>query len=369
MLRFPSMRWVKWLLAGLLILQLPFVYRLCQTGSAGRFISDLKPETLDSPFLDLRGGIHVHSLQGGHSLGLYSDILGAARLAGYDFVFITEHPRPTEVLQRPEDPEILIIYGYERELRPGVRVLEDESGRFRFLSHFDGDEVPAEVAGLEIYNLHENGMRGDGWLTRIHFLYHRLFYPDLVAFNIWSLDRRRLALWDRVQKLRNLSGIAGNDAHRNLGVILQTASGRVLASFLVDPYTLSFRFVTTHVQLPAGSEVTEDLVLEALARGSAFVAFEQVADPTGFAFYGQSGDRIIPMGSRIKSGPDLVFQAPLPSRFRLLRDGETYRELEGFRFVHEKAEMGVYRLEVYPLNPPRLLAGKPWILSNAIVVE
>jgi hypothetical protein len=363
------MRKLKWALLVVAVLQAPFACSLWRTRQIAVFIEEApRRESMESPFQDVRCAIHVHSRQGGHSLGTYPEIFEAAKQSDVQFVFITEHPRQPKILAEIEDPELVVVYGREAELEGGLRVLEDPSGRFRFLTHFQDGELPSGFDGVEIYNIHENAQAGDSWFQRLNFLYHQAYHPELFFFHLWNLDGQRLGQWDRVLAKRAVAAIAGNDAHQNVGVRLETAAGRRLVSVMVDPYRYSFQFVSTHALLSPGVEVSAESVLSALASGSAFVAFERIGDATGFSFHALQSGSPRPMGSRVAAGSDLVFQAPIPSRFLLKRDGRAFRELEGVRFTLENAQPGVYRVEVHPLSPPKLLQNRPWILSNPVFV-
>ena len=110
-------------------------------------------------------------------------------------------------------------------------------------------------------------------------------------------------------------------------------------------------------------------MLQLIKDGSAYVAFERMGNPTGFSFHAVQGGSQHSMGSSVKPGADLVFQAPVAVRFQLFRSGQLFRELEGTRFVVERADSGIYRVEAFLLDPPSLLAGKPWIISNPIYVR
>ena len=43
-----------------------------------------------------------------------------------------------------------------------------------------------------------------------------------------------------------LTGVAGNDAHANIGVSLKDSSGKTLLGIQLDPYETSFRLVRLH---------------------------------------------------------------------------------------------------------------------------
>jgi len=73
-----------------------------------------------------------------------------------------------------------------------------------------------------------------------------------------------LARWDELNRLRPVTGVAGNDAHQNVRI----------GNLLLDPYELSLGFVSTHV---LAEELTPEAILRALREGRAYVAFEFVA--------------------------------------------------------------------------------------------
>ena len=364
------MRVLKWVLTLLILSQLPFCFQLYRSRSLSQYLRErMLPEAgVETPFADWRGGVHVHSAAGGHSLGTYYEILEAARQCRYDFVFIAEHPRPP-LFVRITDPDIVMAYGWERELTGGLRIITDDHETLKVLTHFDGESIPEGYDGLEIINLHEAGQESDNWFNRLNFIYHQFAYTDLFFFHLWDLNRQRVELWDETLKRRPLVAFAGNDAHQNVGLIIRTADGKELFTLLVDPYPSSLCFVTTHLQLERGMDLNEETVIGHLKRGAFYLSMEQICDPTGFSFHAVHDGRTYQMGSRVPRGADLVFQAPLEVRFLLYQSGELFKELEGTRFVLEGAEVGYYRVEVYPLDPPGLLAGYPWILSNAIYVE
>lgn len=364
------MRVLKWLISLFLLFQVPFLYALYQSYRLRQYLASWPRPGVETPapFRDLRGGIHVHSMAGGHSLGTYPEIIEAARQAGYHYLFITEHPRSPPLFLPIEDAEILVIYGSEED-RGLFRVLSDRNQRVSFLTHLEADRVEGGFTGVEIFNLHESSQGKDTWYNRTQFLYHSFWFPEMFFFHLWELDPYRLALWENALQEGSLTAIAGNDAHQNVGVIVQTASGRKIFSLIADPYLESLRFVTTHVLLAGQAEVSEESILAALQQGSAYVAFERIADPTGFSFHALEENKVLPMGARARPGAELVFQSPSPVRFVVIRNASTYKELEGRRFIMKTSEAGIYRVEAYPLDPPALLQGKPWIISNPIFVR
>jgi hypothetical protein len=365
-----AMKALRWIVLLLLLAQLPFAWTLWHSWQVRRYVSAMAEQRQETPhpFRDLRGGMHIHSAAGGHSLGTYPEIISAARQVGYHYLFITEHPRPQALFRPLDDPELLILYGHEIPIDTDTRVLVLEEPEFRVLSEWRGPSLPLEYDAWELFNLHESAESRDSWFNRINFLYHKVFLPEFFFFHLWEINPRRVRLWDESSRERILTAVGGSDAHRNVGLILTTADGKHRLSFLLDPYEESFQAVTTHVMLPAGEALTTASLIEALKRGSAYIAFEKIGDPTGFSFYAEQGGAAFGMGSRVPPGAQLLFQSPVPARFELRRDGRSFRSLEGRRGMFPADQPGLYRVEVHPLNPPRLLRGKPWIISNPIEV-
>jgi hypothetical protein len=364
------MKWKRYVLSGLLLLQIPFVYKVCQTRQLDAFLAELEPQTVElSPFQDLRGSLHVHSAAGSHTIGTYPEIIRAAKEADYEYLFITEHPKKYELFNRLEDPDLILVYGWEEEREDGGRNLRSDNSEVKIFSLFEGPPVPEDVTGIEVFNIGQNAKAANNIFGWVNWLYHKVTYPELFFFQIWELNQSHLDLWDQTAMSHRISAVAGNNAHQNVGIVLMTTSGDRLFSLMVDPYLLSLKFVTNHVLLPYETEPGVESVLEALRTGSSYIAFEQIADPTGFSFHARVGERSLPMGTEVPVGTELVFQSPVPALFRLLREGTLIAELEGVRFTVDTELPGPHRVEVYPLDPPRLLEGKPWIISNPIYVQ
>jgi hypothetical protein len=116
------------------------------------------------------------------------------------------------------------------------------------------------------------------------------------------------------------------------------------------------------------TELNEQAVSEALEAGRAFVAFDWLADSTGFNFIAISGEHRYEIGSRLKITKDLKVQgqAPLPGKWKLLRDGQVVFEGLGRNLEVAITEPGNYRIEVW-----LTIAGEEmiWILSNPIYVK
>jgi hypothetical protein len=294
--------------------------------------------------------------------------LEAAKETGCSFVLITEHSGHPPLFVRISDPDVVLIYGLEERLGSSGETLSAEDSALRLQSGEDRPISP-DVEGLELFNLHESALAADTWFNRINFLYHRSLHPELFFFKLWNFDRRHFERWDKELSNRLVTGVAGADAHQNLGLVVQTMAGQTIFSVVVDPYRESFQAVSTHVMLPSDGAITEQSVLSALRQGAAYFAFEKVADSTGFSFHATQAGRAVGMGATVSPGASLICQAPRRSVFQVLRDGQVWKTGTGGGLTVTAADPGVYRVEVYPADAPSDLAGKPWIVSNPIFVR
>jgi hypothetical protein len=224
-------------------------------------------------------------------------------------------------------------------------------------------------------------------------------YPQEVFGALLDYPADYLKRYDQLCQEARHTGVAGNDSHHNqayrakivdggkvlvedalsekvalldpeklAAVKLLTAGkkpGDVIFDLDLDPYARSFRHVSTHLLL---REINEAEVRLALNAGRAYVAFDWIADPTGFVFRAGRGAEGWPIGSEVPFAEGLHLQAetPLACHFKLVRDGAVVREQTGAMLDFPVDQPGVYRVEVW-LN----LAGedRPWILTNPIYVR
>ena len=138
----------------------------------------------------------------------------------------------------------------------------------------------------------------------------------------------------------------------------------MLFQIRLDPYENSLRHVGTHLLM---TELSRPAVWQALERGRAFVAFDWLADASGFDFAATAGGERHEMGSRLKLASDLRLtgRAPLSAHWKLMRNGKMLSETTGSTMEVKLAEPGNYRAELW-LD----VAGEErvWILSNPIYV-
>jgi hypothetical protein len=264
----------------------------------------------------------------------------------------------------------------------------------------------AGITGTEIYNTHADFKDEATFVAALRSPLALLGlagalkeYPQEVFGALLDYPADYLERYDKLCQRARHTGVAGNDSHHNQAyrakilhngrVLVEDALGKQIAmlnpdelaplklltagrkpgDFIfdldLDPYARSFRHVSTHLLL---KEISENDVRQALVAGRAYVAFDWLADPTGFVYRADRGEDNWPLGGEVPFADDLYLraEAPLAGRFKLMRDGRLAAEQNGptLEFLVDKP--GVYRVEVW-LN----LAGedRPWILSNPIYVR
>jgi len=395
-------------------------------------ITDLKSQRRavprPGPYRDFRANLHVHSAFSHDSRGKIEDIVAAARAVGTQVLMFTEHPADTydffkDGHQGMRDGVLLIpgaelqgflVYptqslrgingGMPQELSDVVRGREG----LMFLSHLE-ERMDWEIQGLtgvEIYNTHADfkdeknmigAMRNPLWLFSSAELFRK--YPQEAFSGLLDYPADYLRRWDELCENAPHTGVSANDSHQNVGLVIRLGEGNkaqfedglakrlfeidagsqaalqpllqdkkpgdVLFELRLDRYEHSLRHVGTHLLM---KELTRNAVWESLEAGRAYVAFDWLAEATGFDFAAVAGEARHEMGSRLtlNEGLRLSGRAPLSGDWRLMRHGKVLAESTGESFDFNVKEPGNYRVEVW-LN----IAGEKtiWILSNPIYVR
>lgn len=379
------------------------------------------------PFQDYRANLHVHSHWSHDSVGTVEEIVAAARSTGTSVLMFTEHPADhydffVDGNQGLKDG-VLMIPGAEMQgflaypkmsLRgitpPSPQELSDlicgRDGQI-FVSHLEErmDWKIEGVTGVEIYNTHADfkdeknlmeTLRNPFRMIQLAGLIQEYPQESFAALQNYPADY--LKRWDELTQIAPHTGVSANDAHQNVGFVIRLTEGSkgrledaqgengleldlaalpdfetlkkdkqpgdVIFSLFLDRYENSLRHVGTHLLL---MEFNEESVRECLESGRAFVAFDWIADSTGFNFSADSKTTRHEMGSQVTLAPDLSLNAfaPLPVQWRLIRNGEVISESVGDALSIGVVSAGVYRCEAW-LD----VAGTPmiWILSNPIYV-
>ena len=379
-------------------------------------------------FRDFRANLHVHSAFSHDSRGQIEDIVAAARRAGTQVLMFSEHPADhydffTDGHRGLMDGVLLIpgaeLRGFLCYPTLSLKGLDGGSnqeftdlvcgrdGRL-FICHLEErmDWQLAGITGTEIYNTHAdfkdetelaNKLRDPLWLFTSAPLFGR--YPQAAYSALLDYPADYLRRYDELCQLAPHTGVAGNDAHQNVGlrlvwtepdkVAVQDALGETIIELgvddnpvvkpltvgkqrgdelfrlQIDPYEVALRHVGTHLLM---RELTQDEVWEALAEGRVYVAFDWLCDATGFDFAATTSGQRHEMGSQLTMADDLRFTARSShaGHWRLVCNGEPVMESDGDSLESAVSKPGVYRVEV-SLD----VAGetKPWILSNPIYVS
>lgn len=394
------------------------------------------PSERSGEFLDVRCALHAHSGLSHDSRITPEQVVEAAKKAKVRAMFMTEHPTPdrkwsTEGM-RGEKEGVLFVPG--AELNDGLLVWRGEAAQWTpnmkagevleklqgtdgvaFIAHPEMRKTDVEwelppFAGMEIYNSHADAMDSDyekalGGLRTESPLKIMQMLNTVKRFEresyaaIFDEQKDTVARWDRLNQAalgtgRRVVGIAGNDAHQNVGITVESgaeglilkdalgkkvgdiprknvpflfaglAPGTTVLSQLFDPYAISLGYVSTHVLAP---EVSEQALFDALLRGRAYVAFDWMGDPSGFRFTAAAGERTVEMGSDVPAAdrPVLTVRPNMASEIRLLRNGEEVQKTEGEELVFQVSEPGVYRAEVWVAVGE---GKRPWIYTNPIYV-
>jgi hypothetical protein len=332
--------------------------------------TDWRKVPRSGPFKDYRANLHVHSALSHDSRGTIDEIVKAAKSTGTQVLMFTEHPADHfDILKdghKGLKNGVLLIPGAETRgflafPKVSLRGLEGSTpqefadlvrsrGGLMFLSHLE-ERMDWEIRGLtgvEIYNTHANfksqkrlatSLRNPLWLLKVAPLFNEYPQESFSALQDYPTDY--LKRWDQLCEKAQHTGVAANDAHQNIGLVVRLVDGNkvrfedglgkklfevdadaakdllpardgkkagdILSQLRLDPYERSLRHVGTHLLMP---EMTEKAVWEALEAGRAYVAFDWLADATGFDFIAVSGDRRHEMGSRLTFDRELKLGHP-----------------------------------------------------------
>ena len=390
---------------GLVVLsQLPFAYRRYRLARLQKAIQQLESQRAapqsESDFVDYQGVIHVHSSLGGHSTGTFAELIAAAKANQLDFVIMTEHPQTefdtSAMTLSGAHAGILFVNGNEVATASGDRLLlipgsfgatsassqstaevisrQKAAGGLTFAAYPTESQTwqSSSVEGVEVYNLFTNARQYNAFVAVFDSLWSYHGAADLMFANFFARPAENLKRWDEAMAVgrRKLVAIAGNDAHSNIGVSVNDASGKQWLGVKLDPYDRSFRTVHTHVLIRKDRGLTRESLLEAISQGHCYISLDLFGDANGFTF-AAAGAGVNIMGDEIfsTSGLQLHAAAPLFSRFVLFKDGVVAGEKSGTVVEFSIDAPGTYRVEAYLDSLPPPVRGQPWVISNPIYVR
>ena len=349
---------------------------------------------------ELVTALHMHTVYSdGH--GTHAQLAQAGLKAGLDALLISDH----NVLVQEMDGYVqqgrhkllmivgeeihdqslregrnhLLVFGHTRELAkyaPNPQQLIDQArsaGALTFIAHPFDDPLPQfgeesfdwkawEVSGftgIELWN------QMSEFKTRSASLPKAALHALIPRFMVLGPLDRTLKLWDDLLQSRKtpIVAFAGVDAHA-----LEKKFGPI--KLTLYPYEFHFRSLTTHLLTPAAlsGEISQDrrMILEALAAGHCFSAYDLPHSARGFRFTVNNNDGTFIMGDQVSAESGLTFQVRLPLRthVRLLKDGVVVKEHSDREVLtYLTKEPGIYRVEVYI---DYLGRHRGWIFSNPI---
>ena len=390
---------------GLVVLsQLPFAYRRYRLGRLQKAIQQLEsPRTAppgESEYVDYQGVIHVHSALGGHSTGAFAELIAAAKANQLDFVIMTEHPQAefdtSAMTLSGVHAGVLFLNGNEVATASGDRLLlipgsanaasmstqttpeviskQKAAGGLTFAAYPAESQTwqSSSADGVEVYNLFTNARQYNAAVMFFDGLWSYRGYADLMFANFFTRPAENLKRWDEAMSVgrRKSVAIAGNDAHSNIGVSVNDASGKQWLGVKLDPYERSFRVVRTHVLIKKDKGLTRDSLLEAIAQGHCYISFDLFGNAKGFTFapLGVVANIIMGDETALLGGLHLRAAAPYPCRFVLFKNGVMAGEQSGTAVEFAVDGPGTYRVEAYLDSLPAPVRGQPWIISNPIYV-
>ena len=202
---------------------------------------------------DYRAILHAHAEDSAHTGGTRAEMLAEAKRAGVHAILLTDHYRPPRDFitdsWRGLREGVLFIPGSEirgfliypsrsimarmDDPTPGfIEAVRDDGGLI-FLSHVEErpDHSMAGLDGMEIYNRHADAKKDEGSLVAITLkltdpaslaeLEESLrLYPDELLGAQQSYPTDYLAKWDAETKSRRLTGVAANDCHHNMVLLV-----------------------------------------------------------------------------------------------------------------------------------------------------
>lgn len=395
-------------------------------------IESLRSQRVEIPrtdgYQEHRANLHVHSHWSHDSVGTIEEIVAAAKQTGTSVVMFTEHPADHYDFfvdgHRGLREGVLLIPGAEmngflayptfslRGVTPkSPQELSDlilgRNGQ-AFVSHPEErmDWEIQGVTGMEIYNTHADFKDEKNMISALKNPFRMIQlselirkYPQECFAALQNYPADYLKRWDELCLKAPHTGVSANDAHQNVGFLIRWTEGEKgqledalgeklidmdlgflpdsenlrkdkkpgdpIFSMYLDRYENSLRHVATHLLL---KEHSEPSVRECLEAGRAFVAFDWMADSTGFDFYSTTMTTRHTMGSEFEFAEPLQLQAiaPLPVHWKLFRNGAVVAESDGREATFAANTDGVYRCEAW-----LEIAGEPmlWILSNPIYVR
>lgn len=343
--------------------------------------------------------LHIHTLFSDGSY-THAGIAQAAMDAGLDAVIITDHNVfvkgqegyyidgnrkvllmiGEEIHDQTRIPQKnhLLVFGANRELAPYAKspqYLIDTVRRnngLAFLAHPVDPAAPAfgegdiswddwdihGYTGLELWNGFSE------FKSRLKTKIHGIFFAFFPQFIARGPHPKIIKKWDELlARGVNIVAIAGSDAHAlaaRLGPLRRT----------IFPYVFHFKGINTHVfireKLIGESEHDAKMILDALAAGRCFLAYDLPAPTRGFRFTASGNQGNCWMGEtmQVMNGVTMQIRLPFATECKLLKNGTVVKSWKNRAIcTYITTEPGFYRVEAYISFLGRQ---RGWIFSNPI---
>jgi hypothetical protein len=388
----------------LLAVQVPFIYRRWKIGqvakkiTAGTRTPSSAMSEANSQYKEYKGVIHAHTSLGGHSTGSFDELIAAANSNDLDFVLMTEHYSDqfdtSALTLNGVYGKTLFVGGNEIDTADGDRFLmipgSAEAASLRNMStnavleklhaenrlalitypekfrswesQFDGDEV---------FSVHTAAKKANPFTALFDLIWSYPSYPQLTLASYFRRPDENLARFDEIASKRNISLLAGTDAHSNIGFhLFGDDAGNKLINIKLDPYATTFGIVRLHVLIEKDKPFDRDSLIGAIKAGRFFVGFDALGDTSGFRFERGAPGEFLDDGISVPNHALLRVVSPIPARIAVFLDGEKIREEPNSTKIElDTIDPVAHRVEVYrdDLGPP--FDTIPWIISNPIYVR
>lgn len=351
----------------------------------------------------VRGAVHVHSRQS-DGTGTTDQIAAAAARAGLTFVILTDHG---DARREPEPPSyrggVLCIDAVEVTTLDGHVVVLGLWGPAPYPLGGEARDVVDDVArlgGMSIaahpasakpslaWKAWDTPVDGLEWLNAdsewreesvASLARAVLTYPIRRPETMASLMDRPVSVlrqWDALTKNRRVVGLAGADAHANVGLATRSVNIGDRTRFALPGYDVSFR--TFSIALPGlvltgDADVDARAVVREIRGGHVYSSIEALARPGRLALTATSAGRTAGPGDELPAAGAVAIRAstnaPAGSRLVLLADGREVAAADGATLAYDAPPgRSAYRLEVYLAGALTDGSGLPWLVSNPIYV-
>lgn len=387
-------------LAVLVAVQVPFIYRRYKIGQLAAKVEELnkvpREDRPDDKYKEFKGIIHAHTSLGGHSTGSFDELITAANANDLDFVIMTEHWSDTidtagltlngvygktlfiggNEIDTADSDRFLMIPGsaYAAGLRkiPTAAVLEklQAENRLALVTYPEKFKSwDSNFDGIEVFSLHTNAKKMNPFTAVFDAIWSFPTYPELMLASYFKRPDDNLKKFDAIAAQRNISLVAGTDAHSNIGLHLFGDDARnKLLDLKIDDYATIFRLVRQHVLIESDKGLNRESLLESLKTGRSFIAFDALADSTGFRFESVSAFDDGFMSDSNRKGVRVT--SPLAGRIVVFLNGERFEEKVNAKILETDLNRpGSYRVEVYLDQLGSPFDKMPWIISNPIYVR